>query len=550
MKLFFLLLVTLTVQSSYAEWKTETLGGTQVHLYVPKSTFALSGNNPKKSLMINLHGCAQKADDLKKDGNWDNTADDFNMIVAIPKVPNGGVYSGCWDYYGADHTVSNRHSVVVLKIVQELLAKKDLDIDANQVFVSGLSSGGGESMVLGCLAPEVFAGIGLNAAPTTGTTANEISRPSTSYATMLATCKKFGAGKEEAFKTQLTSIIYGNNDYIVNTAFDINNAEVMHTIYNAETKSSFDTKKLEGTSTDGTGTLWSDSKGPRVSLIMNTGLGHNWPAGQGGNGGSFVNKKSINYPDYLAKFFYTNNRRAKSVFLPEVLINPIEVREGKFVFSGSITIPKEQIKTMEVFVKKRSTDELVDKFTVSVDGSNHFEGLTKALLEGEYDFELNLSVHSGVSKIFKRNSWLGEVSGKNAPQLVGTYLQTESNCATLKGQAINNGESKVTTVKAILDETKTFETTVDYTLWQMKICELTDGDHNLSVFAINESGSLSNTESFSFKSSLNSATATLQEHMEAKRLKWEDYGIWYKKYGHNKFTLYLGTDQEWHENPA
>ncbi len=30
--------------------------------------------------MINLHGCSQKTEDLKKDGNWESTADDFNMI--------------------------------------------------------------------------------------------------------------------------------------------------------------------------------------------------------------------------------------------------------------------------------------------------------------------------------------------------------------------------------------------------------------------------------------------------------------------------------------
>lgn len=34
--------------------------------------------------MINLHGCAQKAEDLKKDGNWEITADEYNMLVALP----------------------------------------------------------------------------------------------------------------------------------------------------------------------------------------------------------------------------------------------------------------------------------------------------------------------------------------------------------------------------------------------------------------------------------------------------------------------------------
>jgi poly(3-hydroxybutyrate) depolymerase len=504
MKYLSFLVVFFFVNNSFAEWKLETLSGTPVHFYVPKTTTALSGSIHKRSMMINLHGCAQKAEDLKKDGNWDNTAEEFNMVVALPKVPNGGVYSGCWDYYGADHTVTNRHSVVVLNIVKEMLAKKELNIDPDQVFVSGLSSGGGESMVLGCLAPEVFAGIGLNAGPSTGTTANEISRPSTAYATMLATCKKFGAGKEEAFKTQLTSIIYGNNDYIVNPAFDLNNAEIMRTIYGADVKSGFDTKKLEGTSTDGTGTLWSDEIGPRVSLIMNTGLGHNWPAGQGGNGGSFINKKSINYPNYLARFFLTNNRRAKDVYLPEVEINPIETKDSKFIFSGVLNAPTNLIKSMEVAVKKRSTGELVDQFIVAADAHHQFHGITKVLAEGEYDFELNVSTGLGIHRIFKRNSWLGVVSGLNTPQLFGMLFKIDQGCVVFKGQAFTNGESKVTKVIGILDDSKTFETEVENTFWSLEICDLTEGSHSVAIHAENEVGTQSNAETFTFKTLMNS----------------------------------------------
>jgi poly(3-hydroxybutyrate) depolymerase len=292
-------------QDAHAEWQSDNLGGMQVSYYMPGPSLS------KRALMVNLHGCAQKADDLKKDGNWEQTADDYNMIVALPSAPNGGVYAGCWDYYGADHTRENRHNAPVIKMVEGLLAKIDLNIDPAQVYISGLSSGGGEAMVLGCLAPEIFAGIGLNAGPSTGSTVQEISYPKTPLDTLMSTCKKLSEGHEDAFKTQLTSVIYGNNDYIVNTAFNINNAEIMRTIYGADVKFTFDTRELEGASTEGTGTMWSDAFGPRVSLIMNTGLGHNWPAGQGGNNGNFINKKSINYPDYLAKFFFTNNRRVK-----------------------------------------------------------------------------------------------------------------------------------------------------------------------------------------------------------------------------------------------
>lgn len=45
-----------------------------------------------------------------------------------------------------------------------------------------------------------------------------------------------------------------------------------------------------------------------MSLIQNGGLGHNWPAGAG-TGGSYITANSIDYPHYLATYFFANNRR-------------------------------------------------------------------------------------------------------------------------------------------------------------------------------------------------------------------------------------------------
>lgn len=174
---FFFVLISLNVHGA---WKFETLQNVQVHLYTPEKIGISKSINTKRALMINLHGCSQKAEDLMKDGNWVSAADEFDMVVALPKVPNGGVIAGCWDYYGGEHTRSNKHNLAIFNLINELLKRTDLNIDSKQIYVSGLSSGGGESMVLGCLAPEIFAGIGLNAGPSTGTSSTEISRPQTS----------------------------------------------------------------------------------------------------------------------------------------------------------------------------------------------------------------------------------------------------------------------------------------------------------------------------------------------------------------------------------
>lgn len=546
MKLIILLTLGLFSLQALAEWKFETIAGVQVHYYLPKIPLSLSVKTKKKSLMINLHGCSQKAEDLKKDGNWESTADDFNMIVALPKVPNGGVLAGCWDYYGGDHTVNNRHNGALINLTKALIARGDLNIDPGQVYLSGLSSGGGQSMILGCLAPELYAGLGINAGPSTGTASSEISRPKTSYETMLNTCKNLANGKEQFFKTQIASIIYGNNDYIVSTNFNLFNADILKTIYGAPNQSSFDTLTLDGANKEGTGTLWSDAAGPRVSLIMNKNLGHNWPAGQGGNGGNFINKKSLNYPQYLAQFFYTNNRRSSEVRLPEVLLEPVVATGLQFQVAGSITIPKEFFKSLNVVVVDKKTGKTVDRFPVVIGRDRRFSAFSRELTMGEYIFKFEVKNTFGGTRIFTRNSWLGEVEGMNRPQLVNTKIQVVQSCLILSGQAVNNGIDKVFEVNIALNKEK-FLAPVINTFWDFKLCDLTSTQHELQVFAVNESGVQSNIFEAEFTASDRTAWASLQEHMEANRLDWNDFGAFYLRYGNQKFLLYLGDDQIWRD---
>ena len=289
-------------------WTTETIAGMSVRLYTPTTEAALPAG---RALMISLHGCVQKASDLQSAGNWAQTADEYGMIVALPDAPNGGVILGCWDYYDANHsrTAPARHDDNLLSLASTLTARGSLGIDADQVYVSGLSSGGGQTMVMGCLAPDVFAGIGINAGPTVGTTSGQISSVAVSKNQGVSTCTSFAGAASGAFDTQLTSVVYGSNDSTVAPGYNTLNGQIMADIYDADQTSTFGLSGLAGTNTSGSGTLYSDADGPRVSVIQNTGLGHNWPAGAG-SGGSYISANSIDYPAYVTEFFFDNNRRA------------------------------------------------------------------------------------------------------------------------------------------------------------------------------------------------------------------------------------------------
>ena len=320
-------------------WSSEFLGGMQTFLYVPPTEPALAG---KRALMVSLHGCSQRPEAIRDDGNWPLTADDYGMVVAVPGAPDGGVLFGCWDYYGSNHTRTNRHNDNLLGLVSALLAKPELNIDPNQVYIAGLSSGASQAMVMGCLAPDVFAGVGLNAGPTVGTGSGDIGRVATTASRARALCERLAGGNQSWFSTQMTSIIYGDNDFTVAPAYNRLNADVMAAIYGASGPTTFSTDTLPGANTRGRGWLWSDGARERVMLIENTGLGHNWPAGGGGTQGVFVVQNSVNYPAALTRFLFENNTRAGATLNlpPQIILSEADANaDGAIQVSGRAEDP-------------------------------------------------------------------------------------------------------------------------------------------------------------------------------------------------------------------
>jgi poly(3-hydroxybutyrate) depolymerase len=286
--------------SAHADWQRLQGAGMSYWLYSPASA---GENNP---LMINLHGCGQKADDLKELGNWEGAAEAHHMYVAIPDVPNGGVVLGCWNYYGRGHTESNNNNGNVIQLALSLRGNSNLHIDPAHIYVSGLSSGATQAMLVGCLRPDIFHGVALNSGPTLGSEMSEISSPHTTAAQAAAYCQQLGRAHSADFATQKSAFIRSDQDFLVNIQHSNNNSDALAAVYGARSKQSLDLHTVPGVNNNGTGTLWVDGNGEnRVAFIINNGLAHNWAAGnsRGGNAQRYVNPNSVDFPDFLATFF-------------------------------------------------------------------------------------------------------------------------------------------------------------------------------------------------------------------------------------------------------
>lgn len=291
-------------------WGADALhgGNLQGYFYWPATAPAVNG---KRALILVLHGCGQTAaNDVINAGdggyNWKAVADQYGAVILAPNATGNVANVHCWDYYGTSHTRTSGHTGVLLDLINRFKNDAQYAIDPNQVYVTGLSSGGGQTMLMGCIAPDVFAGIGNNAGPALGTSSGQISSVPSGYTSTTAknNCVNLAGSNASHFSTQIANAVWGASDYTVGQAYGPLNMEAMRMVYGS-TYSSGSITVAGG----GSGTQHTLNGKIRTSQIAVTGLAHAWPAGAGGQNTNYVNNTTVNYPAYITKFWFDNNLR-------------------------------------------------------------------------------------------------------------------------------------------------------------------------------------------------------------------------------------------------
>ncbi len=296
-------------------WRPEaTIGGKlKTHVYVPDTAPALNG---KRALMISMHGCAQTHDQFKTGANWPGAADDYGMVIALPLASKEGLYGalmGCWNFHvGMNADRNKTDAKYLIDLVNAMLADTSLNLDPNAVYITGLSSGAGMTNQMACIAPDVFAGVGVNAGPAPGSGGLDLSRPGISVSQGRSNCNTLAGSFQSHLYTQMYNNVHGTNDGSVGPAHAQRNTEIFEAVYEQD-GSSISTCSTSTISGGGDVTTLCDGVGPRISKVMVNGMGHAWPAGPGSSGGgSYIDHSHVNYPDYISEFFFANNRRVVS----------------------------------------------------------------------------------------------------------------------------------------------------------------------------------------------------------------------------------------------
>lgn len=327
--------------SSNQTWGADSVNGGNLtgYFYWPSTQPLLSG---KRALVLVLHGCAQTASGDIVDGtsdsgfNWKTVADQYGAVILAPNATGNVSGSHCWDYSRTNHSRSNGHDGVLLDLISRFVNNAQYAIDPKQVYVAGLSSGGGETMVMACLAPDIFAGAGINAGPPPGTTTLQIGSVPSGYTATTASnnCKALAGTNASAFSTQIASVIWGTSDYTVSQQYGPLDAAAMRLSYGGTyTKGS--TATVAG---GGSNVPYTDANGKlRTTEITVTGMGHAWPAGTGGQNSNYVDATHVNYPAFLMDFWFKNNLRVARVAPPTVTACQASVSGSTVTVTGSGT---------------------------------------------------------------------------------------------------------------------------------------------------------------------------------------------------------------------
>ncbi|RQR32736.1 poly(3-hydroxybutyrate) depolymerase [Burkholderia sp. Bp9143] len=303
--------------SAQQTWAADSVNGGNLTGYFYWPASQPTTPNGQRALILVLHGCLQTASgDVINNSNaagfnWKAIADQYGAIILAPNA-TGNVYSNhCWDYANTSPSRSAGHVGVLLDLVNRFVSNSQYAIDPNQVYVAGLSSGGGMTMVLGCIAPDIFAGIGINAGPPPGTTTAQIGYVPSGYTATTAAnqCKAWAGSNVSKFSTQIAGAVWGTSDYTVAQAYGPLDTAAFRSIYGGTFTQGAKVTIPGG----GTNTPYSDSSGKvRTHEISVSGMSHAWPAGSGGNNANYVDATHINYPVFLMDYWVKNNLRAVS----------------------------------------------------------------------------------------------------------------------------------------------------------------------------------------------------------------------------------------------
>ncbi len=535
--LIFLTSVLFSTSLLAGSWQNNVnIGGfNKVHIYTPDSTSTI-GNG--KGLLLVLHGCTQSIDAYLT-ANLEDAAEQYGLVIAVPDAMNKAGFS-CWSYWQGTKSRSAGDYKNLITLANTLSGDSSRNIDPDQVYIAGLSSGAAFANTTACLAPDVFAGMGISAGPSIGTSSNGAIGPCES-ADVAARCSQYGGSYGSHFDTQIASIAQGENDTTVNLCYNQQNADGMAALYGVSQLPGTNTLS-EGPSNTARETQWQDG---RVTMLWFDNLDHSWSGGQGASG-SYVNGNSINYASYLGQYFLENNQRVDRNAGPVLENVQFSVNGSQIIISGSATDAEGSV----LDVSANISGPVSETLSGNVDAGDQFTLVSASLPDGLYTVIVVATDNESKSgEPITGQVRVGPEPPATAPVLADIAVAAQGQCATVTGK-VTDENLNLDTVEVTF-ATGTVVAEVNVPDFSAEACNLPGGSNTAQVTATDLTN-LSSSQNVSFDIDAGQ-TATLDGHISAGRLDYTNYANCYLEYSTAPFKLNeipVGQQCQWQDGDA
>jgi poly(hydroxyalkanoate) depolymerase family esterase len=248
-------------------------GSRDYKVYVPSHT-----DRRKLALLIMLHGCTQNPDDFAVGTGMNRLAEEHGIIVAYPRQPMSANQSACWNWFNATEQLRDvGESSIIAGITRTIMA--EFDIDAERVYVAGLSAGGAMAAIMSATYPELYAATGIHSGLAYGSATDVAS----AFAAMRGTSSPAAPAQRKSHLKSAngrvrTIVFHGASDQIVHPS----NAEMILAEARAGLADSARETRHDGSAGGRayTRTVITDAGGvPHVEHWAIEGLGHAWSGG-------------------------------------------------------------------------------------------------------------------------------------------------------------------------------------------------------------------------------------------------------------------------------
>ena len=145
--------------------------GTQTRRY--RLFIAARSDEQRLPLVVMLHGCKQDADDFATGTGMNAVAREQGFHVLYPEQSQGANAYRCWNWFSHGHQQRDHgEPALIAALTREMMDSQN--IDAERVYIAGLSAGAAMAVIVAAAYPEMFAAVGVHSGLARGAAGNAL----------------------------------------------------------------------------------------------------------------------------------------------------------------------------------------------------------------------------------------------------------------------------------------------------------------------------------------------------------------------------------------